>query len=138
MATSYTTKMAPGGLFNQIGGANSLSADTYVPYQEGDFYVYGDLYVSGTVDGRDIALDGLKLDGIEEFADVTDTENVTAAGALMDSEVDANIKTFVLPPNTTISAYGATLIDDNDAETARTTLDVDVAGTALIYAIALG
>jgi hypothetical protein len=37
----------------------------------------------GTVDGRDIATDGTKLDGIEAGADVTDTANVTAAGALM-------------------------------------------------------
>jgi hypothetical protein len=40
-----------------------------------------------TVDGRDISVDGTKLDGIEAGADVTDTANVTAAGALMDSEV---------------------------------------------------
>ena len=33
-----------------------------------------------------------KLDGIEAYANVTDTANVTAAGALMDSEVDADIK----------------------------------------------
>ena len=38
----------------------------------------------------------------------------------------------------TISAYGATLIDDADAATARTTLDVDQAGTAIAMAIALG
>ena len=49
--------------------------------------VTGDIAVSGTVDGRDVATDGLKLDGIEASADVTDTTNVTAAGALMDSEV---------------------------------------------------
>ena len=70
-----------------------------------------------------------KLDGIEALADVTDTDNVTAAGALMDSEVDADIKTLALPANTTISAFGATLVDDADAATARTTLDVDAAGT---------
>ena len=40
-----------------------------------------------TVDGRDISVDGTKLDGIEASADVTDTANVTAAGALMASEV---------------------------------------------------
>lgn len=40
-----------------------------------------------TVDGRDVAADGSKLDGIEAGADVTDTTNVTAAGALMDSEL---------------------------------------------------
>ena len=75
------------------------------------------------------ASDISKLAGIEASADVTDTANVTAAGALMDSEVDANIKTLVLPASTTISTFGATLIDDADAVTARTTLNVDVAGT---------
>ena len=43
--------------------------------------------VSGNVDGRDVSVDGTKLDGIEAGADVTDTANVTAAGALMDSEL---------------------------------------------------
>jgi hypothetical protein len=38
---------------------------------------------SQTVDGRDVSTDGTKLDGIEANADVTDTTNVTAAGALM-------------------------------------------------------
>lgn len=63
-----------------------------------------------------------KLTGIETGADVTDTANVTSAGALMDSEVDADIKTLTLPANTTISTYGASLVDDADAATARTTL----------------
>jgi len=47
-----------------------------------------------TVDGRDISADGSKLDGIESGADVTDTANVTAAGALMDSELtsEASVK----------------------------------------------
>ena len=66
--------------------------------------------------------DKTKLDGIEAGADVTDTANVTAAGALMDSEVDADIKTLSLPANTTISAFGKTLVDDADAAAARTTL----------------
>ena len=43
----------------------------------------GTITVTGTVDGRDVATDGSKLDGIEAGADVTDTANVTAAGALM-------------------------------------------------------
>jgi hypothetical protein len=70
-----------------------------------------------------------RLASVEAAADVTDTTNVTAAGALMDSEVDADIKTLVLPANTTISAFGASLIDDADAATAQTTLGVDPAGT---------
>ena len=49
--------------------------------------VAGNITVDGTVDGRDVATDGTKLDGIEASADVTDTANVTAAGALMDSEL---------------------------------------------------
>jgi len=73
-----------------------------------------------------------KLSGIEAAADVTDTTNVTAAGALMDSEVDADIKTLSLPANTTISAFGATLVDDADQATARTTLGLGTAATATI------
>jgi len=69
-----------------------------------------------------------KLSGVEALADVTDTANVTAAGALMDSEVDADIKTLSLPANTTISAFGATLVEDADASTAKATLGV-VIGT---------
>jgi hypothetical protein len=53
-----------------------------------------------------------KLAGIESSADVTDTTNVTAAGALMDSEVDADIKTLSLPASTTITAAAATVLDD--------------------------
>lgn len=58
--------------------------------------VNGNITVTGTVDGRDVATDGTKLDGIEANADVTDTANVTAAGALMDSEVTnlAQVKSF--------------------------------------------
>lgn len=58
------------------------------------FNANGNITVGGTVDGRDIATDGTKLDGIEALADVTDTANVTAAGALMDSELtsEASVK----------------------------------------------
>ena len=71
------------------------------------------------------------LINVENGADVTDTANVTIAGALMDSEVDDDIKTLVLPANTTISTFGASLIDDATASNARTTLDVDQAGVNL-------
>ena len=70
--------------------------------------------------------DETKLDAIEALADVTDVTNVTAAGALMDSEVDADIKTLVLPASTTISTFGATLVDDADAATARATIGADI------------
>lgn len=47
----------------------------------------GAISVGTTVDGRDVAADGTKLDTVETNADVTDTVNVTSSGALMDSEL---------------------------------------------------
>ena len=70
-----------------------------------------------------------KLGTIEENADVTDATNVAAAGALMAADVDSDITTFALPANTTISTFGASLVDDASAAAARTTLGVDEAGT---------
>ena len=79
--------------------------------------------------GTFLTADQTKLDGIEASADVTDATNVTAAGALMDSEVDADIKTLVLPASTTISTYGASLVDDAAASNARTTLGLGALAT---------
>lgn len=118
----------------------------------------GNITVSGTVDGRDVATDGTKLDGIEANAtadqtaaeiktlyesnsntnvftnseqtklgnietnaDVTDTANVTAAGALMDSEVTnlAAVKAFD-PADYATAAQGTladSAIQPNDSPT---------------------
>ena len=104
--------------------------------------VAGNITTSGTVDGRDVASDGTKLDGIEAnatgdqsnaeiraaveaatdsnvftdddhtklngieaSADVTDTDNVTGAGALMDSEL-AEIATIKALTAAQISGSG--------------------------------
>jgi hypothetical protein len=93
---------------------------------------FNNITVTGTVDGRDVAADGTKLDGIEASADVTDTANVTAAGALMDSEVTnlAQVKAFDSSDYAT-AAQGTTA----DAALARTggtmTGDITFAGTQL-------
>lgn len=62
----------------------------------GNTPTFAGINTTGTVNGRDVAADGSKLDGIEAGANVTDTANVTAAGALMDSEVAnlAQVKAF--------------------------------------------
>jgi len=65
--------------------ANRVGVGTATPSATLD--VVGNIAVSGTVDGADIASDSSKLSGIEALADVTDTANVTSAGALMDSEL---------------------------------------------------
>ena len=82
-----------GGTITAQAGSMTLSGNVDV---SNGLDVTGNITVSGTVDGRDVATDGTKLDGIEASADVTDTANVTAAGALMDSEVTnlAQVKAF--------------------------------------------
>lgn len=45
----------------------------------GDSPTFVNITPTGTVDGRDVAGDGTKLDGIEALADITDATNVAAA-----------------------------------------------------------
>jgi hypothetical protein len=130
--TDYDLTAAAGGVTDH-GALTGLGDDDHTQYllADGTRTLAGNLVITGTVDGRDVAADGTKLDGIEVGADVTDTANVTAAGALMDSEVSSlsGVKTLTVPDNTTVSTFGASLVDDLSAAAARTTLGVDVAGT---------
>ena len=64
--------------FDSGSGFVRITGDTMT----GDLTV-PNVIVSGNVDGRDISVDGTKLDTIETNADVTDAANVTSAGALM-------------------------------------------------------
>jgi hypothetical protein len=139
-----------------VDGANATitygSVDDTWDFNKG-ISTAGDIEVTGTVDGRDVAADGSKLDGIEAGAtadqtageiktayesnadtnaftdaeqsklsgietgaDVTDTTNVTAAGALMDSELtsEASVKALDQGVATTDSPEFAGLTVDTD------------------------
>jgi hypothetical protein len=109
----------------------------------------GDLTVLGDIEGRDVAYDGSKLDTIEPAADVTDTANVTAAGAVMDGDFTSNglmkrtgVGTYTVDTNTYLTTHqdisgkadlsGATFTGDvlfNDGVKAKFGTDSDL----LIY-----
>ena len=115
-ATVTTTEL------NYVDGVTSAiqtQIDAKAPLASPSFT--GNVSVGGTVDGRDLAADGTKLDGIEASADVTDTANVTAAGAVMDSELtsEASVKALDQGVATTDSPAFAGLTVDT------TTLAVD-------------
>ena len=101
----------------------------------------GAITTNSTFDGRDVATDGTKLDGVEASADVTDTANVTSAGALMDSELTSiasvkalnqgvatgNSPTFAALTSTgEIIANGGIALGDNDKATFGASDDLQI------------
>jgi hypothetical protein len=85
--------------------------------------------------GRDLSVDGTKLDGIEASADVTDTANVTAAGALMDSELtseasvkalDQGVATTDSPTFASINVNGLVTSDDFQIDLGTTTAAAEI------------
>ena len=94
--TSITTRSGKGSPLTHDEVDDNFTNLNSDKYEAGDSPSFVNVTVTGTVDGRDVSVDGAKLDGIEAGADVTDTANVTAAGALMDSEVTnlAQVKAF--------------------------------------------
>jgi len=63
----------------------------------------GSLSVPLTVDGRDLLVDGVKLDDIEAGADITDNTNVDAAGATMNADVDISLNDWVIDEDNMVS-----------------------------------
>ena len=74
--------------------------------------------------------DKTKLDNIEALADITDTANVTDAGALMDSEVTnlAEVKAF---DSTDYATAGQGILADSALQTSNNLSDLDSPNSAL-------
>jgi len=83
------------GTTTATGASTGNLTITAAPLETGDLGVTGNITVSGTVDGRDIATDGTKLDGIESgaTADQSASEILTAiktvdgAGSGLDADL---------------------------------------------------
>ena len=62
-----------------------------------------------TIDGRDVSVDGTKLDGIEALADVTSTNETSHADVLVDGDVGVGVQAFgaVLDDLNTLGIVGA-------------------------------
>jgi len=122
--TDNTTRIYDGSAWNvvnpdlvgdsspQLGGDLDLNSNNITG--TGGLNITGNIALTGTVDGRDVAADGTRLDTIEDNADVTDATNVEAAGALMDSEVTnlAQVKAF--DSSDYLSSTGGTVTGDVD------------------------
>lgn len=161
--------------FNNIASSIATKAEVNAPSFTSDATFGGNIIVSGTVDGRDVAADGTKLDtietsatadqtdaeiralvesasdsnvftdadhsklnAIEANADVTDTTNVTAAGAAMltGASFTGNVSTtgtlatggFTLP--STDGTNGQALLTNGSGTVAWSDITVDVSGKA--------
>ena len=129
-----------------IGGNSShaglmFSSNSILPYKNGAYsttidmgnsssgkfqhgHFSGNLYVDGTVDGRDIATDGTKLDTIETNADVTDTANVVSAlTAGSNITIAANGTISSTDTNTTYSVQDGELSQNNFTNADHTKLN---------------
>ena len=92
-SSAHTQREAIKGLATSAN--NSLSSSTATALRAEYVAADGAFLTSASI-GATINDNAVKLSGIEASADVTDTTNVTAAGALMDSEVTnlAEVKAF--------------------------------------------
>ena len=131
-----------------LGSTGTRFAETYSDALD----VTNNIVVGGTVDGRDVATDGTKLDGIEAAADVTDETNVKSAldGATISSATVAtgdkvliqdvddsdNLKYVTAQSIADLGGGGGvfTLVDSATAS-ASSSLDLDLTGYDAYYLV---
>lgn len=90
-STSTTTAATPNSVKTAKDAADSAQTTANAALPKAGGQISGNITCAGTetFDGRDLSVDGAKLDNIEASADVTDATNVNAAGAIMESDIDA-------------------------------------------------
>lgn len=119
--------------------AQGTTADAALPKSGGT--MSGNITFNSTqqFDGRDLSVDGAKLDNIESSADVTDATNVAAAGAIMDGDFTSNgfmkrtgAGTYAIDSSTYLTAHptisGAASNTSNSGRTYIQNLEFDSNG----------
>ena len=110
-----------------IAALENDKADLLNPIFTNDISVTNNIILGGTVDGRDVSVDGSKLDTVETNADVTDLANVssslgiTGAVAVTDTGTAGNA-------GKAIKLDGSGLLDGRDIDVDGTKLDTVESG----------
>ena len=134
--TGETLTFAGGNGISTVVSDNNISINGVAGLVSGSAQVVA-LVEAGSDSNTFTDADHTKLDGIEASADVTDTANVTAAGALMDSELAeiATVKALtaaqISGSFTAASASFSTRVTANDAKLTANTSNVTSAGALM-------
>ena len=110
ITTSSAFKVTSG-----LSQSGSVAPTTYVTLDSSGISTSGNITVSGTVDGRDVSADGIKLDTISSNADVTATANVVAALTAGTNISIANDGTISASGNQTASEIRALVESASDS-----------------------
>ncbi len=85
---------APAGDLKLLAGGNNVNSNLIVDVTSSGIDVTGNIAVTGTIDGRDVATDGTKLDGIETAATADQTaaeiKTLLDSNGIVNSQIDAN------------------------------------------------
>src|SRR5210317_1807215 len=129
-STDTNTQLSDEEVQDIIGGMVTANTESGISVTYDDTDGTLDFSVASQTDENFTTDDHTKLDGIESGADVTDTANVTAAGALMDSEVTnlAQVKAFDSSDYAT-AAQGTLADNALPLSGGNITGNLDVAGT---------
>ena len=129
--SSVTPDINGGTIDGATIGGSSAAAGTFT-----NLTATGNIAVSGTVDGRDVATDGAKLDGIESGA----TADQTAAEirALVETATDSNVFTDADHSKLNGIEAGANVTDTANVTAAGALMDSELTNIAAVKALNQG